>query len=332
MERPPCSARKSCATVRDAIGRDHVNCLRRLNYYMGSYEVTSQCARKGSMQCLLRHLRALVDESWPNVLESSWAYMENVANVAAKQDHLDVLRELRKISFWRFNGHNIYSKARDRGNNNIARWCFEEGLVECDGAEVALLIRTGNIKMVDWLVENGLVKWPANCYHEAIDTYSSRDIWGMVKCLRKHGAPLGDIVSPGKYGEVLIDRALRTRQVPDKGIDWLREHGAQWTQESLSCGVFGDRDLVWMLEQGCPVGSKELLSRRLAHRVSQLDWAASVPLELDTDVIAQEAIKWGNTKTLDWLIQRGELAKADVDVSLCQFALNREHMAKWKMQ
>ncbi|ALD61917.1 hypothetical protein ml_115 [Mollivirus sibericum] len=120
--------------------------------------------------------------------------------------------------------------------------------------------------------------------------------------------------------------------MPDKSIEWLIDQGAKWTQASLAKGLWRNRNPEWMLAEGCPVGSKELVSRALVYSVSHLDWAVSFPLELDTNTIAQEAIREGEIRTLDWLVQRSELAKADVDVSLCRFPLYREDMAKWKME
>ncbi|QHN71089.1 hypothetical protein [Mollivirus kamchatka] len=329
MEKASCPMRKPCATVRDAIGRDHVDCLKGLNYYMGHYEVISQCARKGSVQCLRHHLQVIVgDPCNRKGLERSRAYMENIANVATKQNRLDVLRELRTVSFWCFDGYNIWVRAREGGNWDIVRWCLDESLLE-DPFNVTSLVLNGNLKMTEWFVERGPVDWPADLYWDAFAGPASLR---MAECLWRHGAPLGDIVTPNKCGEALLDLVLKNPSVPTEAIVWLRERGAQWTQESLACGAFGDRDLPWMLAQGCPVGSKETLSRVLSHRVPQLDWAASVPLELDSDAVVQEATKWGKTETLDWLIQRGQLVKDKVDVSLCQFALNRERMAKWKVE
>ncbi|QHN71090.1 hypothetical protein [Mollivirus kamchatka] len=333
MDKTPCPARKPCVTARDAIGRDHVNCLVRLNYcishYMGYREVISQCAQKGSMQCLKHHLHAFVRKRYRRYLEHSRAYMRNVANMAAKRNRLDVLQELRAIPSWCLDGHNIYSRARDRGNCDIVQWCLEEGLVERAVFDVASLIRSGNLKMIEWVANRGPVEWPADCYWDA---FRCPVDLRMAECLWRHGAPLGDIVSPNKYGDVLLDFVLEKRSASAEAVTWLCDRGAQWTQKSLACAAAGDRDLAWMLAQGCPVGSKELLSIRLSHRVSQLDWAVSVPLELDTDAVIREAIRWGVTETLDWLVQRGELTKGEVDVSGCLFAPYREDIAKWKTQ
>ena len=254
--------------------------------------------------------------------KSGGPWNNTVLATAAKKGHLDVLQWARAEGFpWDTNTWKMICKEA------VDSTCYEDRVYKLidviGGSHVYRKCPIQHYHIIKWAKENGFDDWKSYITKFVIfdDMKTHRTVLDLFNSGENPCYPFdsSNIAMSARYGHLSY-------------IQWLRDTGCSWDEETCFAAAFGGHlhVLQWIHSQGCPWNERTFVGAAIhGHLLPIIEWARANGCPWNEDASSEAAsngylgvLQWLRSQGCPWNSSVGKLAALNGHLHILQWADN----------